>query len=136
MFENINYIELIGAGVAAMVVGFVWYSKTVFGKQWMKEVGITEAQAKAGSKNVLGMYAPMYIGAIVQAFVLSVLISVFGANDYMSAATVAFWAWLGFVTPVVMGSVLFERKSWTYFAITVGYQLANMIAMSAIIIAL
>lgn len=136
MFENINYIELIAAGVAAMVVGFVWYSMAVFGKPWMKTVGLSQSDLKEGMKDAPKMYGLMFVGALVQAYVLSILLNVFGVADYMSAATVAFWAWLGFVAPVVLGNVLFERRSWNYFGITIGYQLVNMVVMSAVLISL
>ena len=136
MFENMNYVELLAAGVGAMVVGFGWYSMQAFGKPWMKAVGLTQSDLKEGMKDAPKMYGLMFVGALVQAFVLSILIGVMGAADYMSAATVAFWTWLGFVVPVVMGAVLFERRSWTYYGVTVGYQLVNMIVMSAVLVTL
>lgn len=136
MFENINYIELIAAGVAAMIVGFVWYSMAIFGKPWMKAVGLSQGDLKEGMKDAPKMYGLMFVGALVQAYVLSILLNVFGVADYVSAATVAFWAWLGFVAPVVLGNILFERRSWNYFGITIGYQLVNMVVMSAVLISL
>src|SRR3989344_4039007 len=123
MFENINYIEFIAAGVAAMIVGFVWYSMAVFGKPWMKAVGLSKSDLKEGMKDAPKMYGLMFVGALAQAYVLSILLSVFGVADYISAATVAFWAWLGFVATVKLGDVLFERRSWTYWGINAGYQL-------------
>lgn len=136
MFENINYIELLAAGVAAMVVGFVWYSMSVFGKTWMKEAGVSQSDINAGKKDAPKMYGLMYVGALIQAYVLSVFISYAGAVDYISAATVAFWAWLGFVAVVRLADVLFERKSTTWFGINIGYQLVTMVVMSAVIVTL
>lgn len=136
MLENINYIELLAAGVSAMVVGFVWYSMQVFGKTWLKEVGLTQADMKEGMKDMPKTYGLMYVGALVQAYVLSILLSVFGAADYMAAAQVAFWAWLGFVATVKLGDVLFERRSWTYWGINAGYQLVTMVVMSAVLVTL
>ncbi|OGH17067.1 MAG: hypothetical protein A3C30_02345 [Candidatus Levybacteria bacterium RIFCSPHIGHO2_02_FULL_40_18] len=137
MFENINYIELIVAGVAALVLGFVWYSMTLFGKPWLKSVGFSESEMKEDTKkNAPKMFGLMFVGAVVQAYVLSILLGVFGAGDYTSGATVAFWAWLGFIAPVVLGAVLFEKRPWNYWSITAGYQLVNMIVMSAVIVSL
>ncbi len=134
MMENINYIALLACGVGAMVVGFVWYSMSVFGKPWMKAAGVKDM--KPDNSEMPKTYGLMFIGALVQAYVLSVVINTFGASDYMAGATGAFWLWLGFVAPVVLGNVLFEKKSWTYFGITAGYQLVNMLVMSAILITL
>lgn len=130
-----NYIELIVAGVASMVVGFVWYGP-LFGKMWMKESGVTQAKIDAGKKEMPKTYGMMFVGSLITAYVLSVFIGLAGAADYMSAATVAFWAWLGFVATVMLGSVLFEGRSWNYFGINAGYNLVNMVVMSAVLVTL
>lgn len=136
VFENINYVGIIAAAVSYMIVGSLWYSKALFAKQWMKASGMTEAQVNAGKRDMPMTYGGMFVGAIVSSFVLSVFIRFAGASDIVSAAQVAFWAWLGFVATVVAGSVLFERKSWTYFGVTAGYQLVAMVAAAAIIVTL
>jgi len=135
MFENINYVEILASGVAAMVVGFLWYGP-VLGKLWQKESGVTAAKIEAGKKEMPKTYGLMFIAALVQAYVLAMLISLAGATDMMSAATVAFWAWLGFVATVRLSDVLFEGKSTTLFGINVGYTLVTLIVMSAIIVTL
>ncbi len=135
MFENINYIELLAAGVGAMVVGYLWYGP-LFGKAWMKESGVTQAKVDAGKKEMPKTYGMMFMGSLVTAYVLSVFMGLAGAFDYMSAATVAFWAWLGFVATVMLGSVLFEGRSWNYLGINAGYNLVNMVVMSAVLVTL
>ena len=135
MFENINYIELLVAGVASMVVGYAWYGP-LFGKAWMKESGVTQAKIDAGKKEMPKTYGMMFVGSVITAYVLSVFIGLAGATDYMSAATVAFWAWLGFVATVMLGNVLFEGRSWNYLGINAGYNLVNMVVMSAVLVML
>ena len=135
MFENINYIELLVAGVASMVVGYAWYGP-LFGKAWMKESGVTQAKIDAGKKEMPKTYGMMFVGSVITAYVLSVFIGLVGATDYMSAATVAFWAWLGFVATVMLGNVLFEGRSWNYLGINAGYNLVNMVVMSAVLVML
>ncbi len=136
VFENVNYIGIIAAAVSYMIVGALWYSKALFAKQWMKATGMTEAQINAGKKDMPMTYGGMFIGAIVASFVLSVFIRFAGVNDIVSAAHVAFWAWLGFVATVILGSVLFEKKGWAYFGVTAGYQLVAMVIAAAILVTL
>src|SRR3989338_3739619 len=136
MFDNLNYLALLACGVAAMVIGYLWYGMMMFGKTWMKEVGITQTDAKDGMKNMPKTYGLMFVGALVQAYVLSVFIGLADAVDYVAAAQVAFWAWLGFVVTIRLSDVLFEKKSTTLFGINVGYTLITMIVMSAILVTL
>jgi hypothetical protein len=136
MFENINYIELLACGVAAMVVGFFWYGNMLFGKMWQKEAHVSDADIKAGQKEAPKMYGLMFVGALIQAFVLSIILDFAQAFDLMSGVQVAFWVWLGFIATTRMADVLFERKSTTLFGINVGYSLVTLVVMSAIIVSL
>jgi hypothetical protein len=36
------------------------------------------------------------------------------------------FTWLGFVVPVLLNGVAFERKSWKVFGIAAGYQFVSM----------
>lgn len=129
----VNWVAIIACAVAAMALGYAWFGP-VFGKMWMKEAGVTESQAKK-SNNAM-MYVSMFIAAVVEAYVLSVVLSLMGPLTYMTAAMGAFWTWLGFIAAVMVGSVLAEGRSWTYYSIVAGYQLVLIIVMSAIIVAL
>ena len=37
--SNVNYLSVIAAAVAAMILGFVWYSQPLFGGLWTKIIG-------------------------------------------------------------------------------------------------
>jgi hypothetical protein len=45
----LNWLAIGGAGVAAFMVGAVWYNPKVFGATWMRLNSITEADAKKGN---------------------------------------------------------------------------------------
>lgn len=136
MFENINWIAILLCGVGAMVVGFIWYSMAVFGKPWMKSIGMSAKDMKPDSSEMPKTYGLMFIGALIEAYVLSVIITTFGATDYFAGAQGAFWIWLGFIATSLLGAVLYEKKSWTYYGITAGYQLVNLLVMSVILLTL
>jgi hypothetical protein len=82
-------------------------------------------------------YAIAFAGALVMAFVLSRGIA-FG-NAYLGSSSVstalisAFWFWFGFVAPVLMGPVLWEKKPWKFWTISAGYYLVLMLVMATII---
>ncbi|MBP9771502.1 MAG: DUF1761 domain-containing protein [Candidatus Pacebacteria bacterium] len=136
MFE-INYLAILVSGVVAMIVGGLWYGP-LFGKQWMTLMGmncdpasITPEQKKQMYKS----YAFMFVGSLVMAFVFSTTLAAFGAVGASMALQGAFWTWLGFFVPVLMGSVLWEMKPWKLFFINAGHYLISL-AITALILTL
>lgn len=125
-----NLVPVVVAAVAGMVVGALWYSPLMFCNAWMKEMGFTKKDmAKAKKKGMGKNYVLMFGGLLVMSYVLSGMV---GAGTAMMGATVAFWLWLGFMAPIMMGSVLWEGKSWNLYAINVGHYLVALVVMGAI----
>ncbi len=131
---DVNFLGILVCAVAAMILGYLWYGPMLFGKRWMKEAKVSEAQNKKA--NMTGMYILMFVSALVEAYVLSVIISVFSATTLMAGFTGAFWIWLGFIATTMIGMVTAEGRSWTYYGIVAGYQLVVLLVMSAILVTL
>lgn len=129
---DVNYLAIIVAGVASMIIGYVWYGP-LFGKNWMKLVGISQQDIEAGKKEMPKTYGLMYVSSIVMAYVLAVFIYYAAATDIVSGAMVGFWAWLGFVATVMSGSVLFEKRPVNLYYLNAGYNLVTLVVMGAII---
>ncbi len=134
---QVNFLSVLLAAIANMVVGFLWYSPLLFAKPWMKLMGYTAKNMKAQSKEMGKTYAISFVLAIVTAYVLFHVMA-FSANFYgYSATTTAlltgFWMWLGFVAPVQFTSELFGKKNWSLFAINTGYQLTALLVMGLVI---
>lgn len=66
---EINYLAVLGATVAAMVVGFAFYHPKVLGTRWMAAVGHTEESVGTGPKP--WVYPSMIVAAFVTAWVLA-----------------------------------------------------------------
>ena len=81
----------------------------------------------------------MFVGSPVMAYVLAnslVFASPYLKVEGVSAGVMAgFWSWLGFIAPVTLGSVLWERKSWKLWMLNNGYQLVN-ICVAGVILAM
>ncbi len=127
----VNYVAVVIAAVAAMILGFVWYGKMLFGKSWMKLTGMAEADAKRG--NMTALYGSMFVGALVEAYVLSHFIHYAGAYTLVNGVKTGIWAWLGFVGPVMMGNYMFSKRPMKLFYIDGGYALVNLMVMGAIL---
>lgn len=72
--SQINWLAVLLAFVATMVIGFVWYLPAVLGNRWMAAIGKTEEDLKNISGGA-GIWVPMMVAAALTAVLLAVLIS-------------------------------------------------------------
>lgn len=129
---SVNLIAVVVSAIVSMVVGSLWYGP-LFGKKWMKLVGITKDDMEKGKKEMPKTYALMFVGSLVTSFVLAVTIGMSPMHTINEGITVAFWVWLGFIAAVKLSDVLFEKKPWTLFLIECGYYLVFLTIAGAII---
>lgn len=134
---DINYWAVLVAAAAAMVVGSIWYAQAVFGKVWMRLVGMTPDKAKSGAVMALG---GMFIAALLTAYILAHFISIAVSSPYFSDTSAqmqgiytVFWAWLGFVVTTLISGPLFAKTSWKLFFLNIGNQLVTLLVMGAIL---
>lgn len=120
---DINWLPVIVATIINMAVGFLWYSKSLFGKQWAKETGKKlEEMTGAGSG-----YAITAVGALVQAYVLAHFVIYAGADTFADGMVTGFWLWLAFVAIVMATNVVFEGRSWKLWQVNAGYFLVVLL---------
>jgi hypothetical protein len=128
----INYAAVVAAAVSSMVVGFLWYG-SLFKNTWMKVSGLTPDMSEAGRKSMTKGYAFQFVGSIVTAFALAFFIKIFGIDNIRGALVIALWVGLGFYATAALGSVLWEKKSWSYYFLNVSYDIVNLFVMSMIL---
>lgn len=140
---DLNYLAILVSGISAVVLGFLWYGP-LFGKAWMKTVGVTSEQAAAVRNDPAKMqsmyrgYAITALGGLIMAFVLAHLLA-FATAYYadLSALTVGLWvavmAWAGLIVPMSLNAVLWEGKGRMYWFINAGYYLVTLLVMSVIL---
>ena len=129
----INLIGVLFAAIAAMAVGFAWYSPLFFGKQWMTLMKLTTKDMEKAKKDMGIMYGLSFLATLVMTYVLAYFIQRTGANDLSQAAILGFWAWLGFVAPVQLTDVLFGSKKWNLFFLNTSYQLTSIVAAALVL---
>lgn len=129
----VNLVAILVAAVANMVIGALWYSPALFGKQWMKAMGI-KASDMDKDKNKMGMmYGLTGVAALVTSYVLAHFIVFAGEKTAFGGAKIAFWVWIGFIVTKSLVDVLFESKNWNIYYISMGYQLVALLTMGAIL---
>ena len=130
-FEGLNIPAVLVAALAAFVIGSLWYS-VLFGKLWMKLAGVKKEKK---DPYMAVRFLVYFIGQLVMSFVLAHFIIFTNSVSYVEGLITAFWLWLGFIAPITIGSVLWEKKSINLFVLNNAYNLIALGAMSVILIA-
>src|SRR5688572_12648551 len=111
MEVQVNYLAVFLAVLSSFAVGFVWYSKPVFGTAWMKLVNINEKKAAANmSKAMLKTTVASLVLAYVLAHVTYLSYDFFGTSFLSAALSTAFWLWLGVAAATIVTHDSFENR--------------------------
>ena len=130
MEVHVNYLAVLVAAIAEYALATVWYA-FLFGALWKKLTGIEEM------KPSLGKMATVFVGALLTSYVL--LHSIVFGNAYVNMSGVSgglmggFFSWLGFIAPITMTSVIYEKRPWKLWALDNGFWLLSLLIMGAIL---
>lgn len=130
----INYLAVLVAGIANVVIGSFWYSPSVFGNTWMKLSGIKKpVMTDKIKRKMMLSYLLVFIGALVMSFVVASFINYTGKTTFVEAVSFAFFVWLGFIATTTLGIVLWEGKSWKLWILHNCYWIISLIVMTTIV---
>lgn len=129
-FGDVNWLAVIVAAVAGIIIGFIWYAPPVFGRRWARASGIELPQPGQVQPTT---YLAAVVTALVTAYVLAVVSEGLGAATLADGAVVGAAVWLGFVAPYLASGVFFERRSTEWWAINAGQAVVSLVVMGAII---
>ena len=130
-YSAVNWIAVIVAAVANIVISTVWYLPQVFGRQWAALTG----REISTSPNPM-LYVIAIIGSLISAYVLALFIHATGAGSIVEGVIVALVAWLGFLATTNVVGGAFEAKPWALQAINAGNSAVTYAVMGAILAAM
>lgn len=127
-----DILVIVGLTVFSIVLGMIWYG-ALFGKKfawannWPDFNTLPPEEKAKKQKEALPYYLLQAIVTFVQMMVLAWFVETIGRVDGME---VAFWLWLGFIMPIVVGNAVWSmqstNKKLTLIGIGLGYQLVLM----------
>ena len=136
---QINVIAVLVATAVTFILGFIWYAK-LFAKPWTREMGYDPNMRPDGKTMVKGM-ALMVIGNFLFAWVLAFYLAgwkFIPGFEQMSTASFAvnsaLSVWIGFLMPLHLSKVVWERHSWKLFFINSGYHLVAAVVVALILV--
>ncbi|MCH8201910.1 MAG: DUF1761 domain-containing protein [Proteobacteria bacterium] len=128
-FGELNFIAILSAAISSFVIAGLWYSNSLFAKDWMTENNFT-AEDLADPKPAM---IKSFIATLLLAFGLAILLRLAGITGWLNGA--AFGA---IVAIFVHGAAsfpnyAFENKSLRLFMIHMGNSIFGLMVMGAIL---
>lgn len=114
---DINWLAVIAAAFAAFMLGGLWYSPMLFGRIWQREAGLSDERLAASNQAVI--FGGAFVLALAAAAMFALFLGPDPALPFAIGASVSaglFWVAASFGI-----NYLFERRSFTLFAINGGY---------------
>jgi len=127
--EQIDYLAVIIAAVLYMLIGFVWYSKYFFSREWERMAGI---HAKERKDNKWPLFWECVV-ALVTAYALAFFENAYGVTTVADGVFTGFCVWLGFVVTTQLSSAVWLRSHPKMFFIDAGGRLISFLVMGGVI---
>jgi hypothetical protein len=127
---QVNFLAVLVAAFANYIIATVWYA-ILFTGLWKKLTGIQEMKPTP-VKMLLA-----FIGSLMLSLGLVHAI-VFG-NAYLKMSGVAgglmggFFSWFGFIAPITLTNVIYERRPWKLWLLDNGFWLVSLLVMGTIL---
>ena len=131
----INPLAIGLSGVAAFLIGWVWYGM-LFREPWVEAQRFTPEKKRelAASQSKMGMTMGIsFLGYLVTAAALAIFLGLAHIIDLPQALQVSFIAWLGFSVMPNLMHTLYSGRSLVGLAIDEAYGLVYMLVSAFII---
>lgn len=129
---HMDLMTVLIAAVANLVIGYVWYSKYLFGTTWLKYHKMSESSMK---EHVGMRIFYSFILIFVMAYVLAFFEMHLNVSNVRDGVFTGFLMWLGFVATIQLGGVVWKKKPFNLFLINTIRQLLGLVVMGGILAA-
>ncbi len=125
--SNLNWIAVVVATLAAFAVGAVWYTPGLFGKPWMKAIGLTEKDTK--NADMVRPIVLTLVGTFVSAVAIGVLVQVLALTSVWQGASFGVMVAVSLLATNKIMQAQFELRPLSYNVITTG---ADVVALGLV----
>ena len=137
MLYRVPMLPVLICSIMTMAVGMVWYSPFLFGRTWMTLSGIDPDKADECNKKGMKLtYLASFLVGLFMSFLVGYVLTRTFSASLIDALKKAVLLWAGFVAPVLLGGVLWEKKPVTLYLINAGYYLVALSLISMIIVSM
>jgi len=111
-FTDINLYAVFVAWIIHIASGLLWFQPRMFGKEWSKLTGKDLKPAK-------NWIIPGFVGHLAMIFVLVILIKMANINNGSGGLLVGLLCWIGFIVPMEIGELIWEKIPFRLFLIRI-----------------
>lgn len=129
--SELNWLAVVVATLVSFGVGAMWYSQGLFGKVWMKSIGLKESDTKKAS-----MAMPIIltlVGTFVAAVAMGVLVQVLALTSVWQGATFGIMIAVAFLATNKVMQAQFELRPLSYNVVTSAADVVTFALMGAIL---
>ena len=130
-FGALHPLAIVVAGSVGFAVGGLWYAPFAFGPLWLRYTTVKPEDLQAAV--ALGPTLAAFVGVIVQAAVLAVVMGVAHSEGFASALGIATLLWLGFTAAPSLVDALEARRPLLSWFVDAGHRLAAAWAMALVL---
>lgn len=129
-----DILPILAAGVVSAIIGFVWYHPRVFGGIWMRFSGITPEAVERRARWMSATSFAALLASIAAAYAMRHFIAATGVYDTRGALELVAWVWAGFAAPALLGSILWEQRSFALYLVNAFYWFVALMAMAIVLL--
>jgi hypothetical protein len=118
-FTDINLYAVFVAWIIHIVSGLLWFQPRLFGNEWSK---LTGKELKPSKKWLI----PGLVGHLAMVCVLVIIIKIAKIDNGLGGLLVGLLGWIGFVVPLEIGELIWEKIPFRLFLIRIGNQFIGM----------
>ena len=136
--ENLSILSVVLGTLTPMIIGFLYYSKWLFGPAWMDSIGKTEEDLQGANMAVI-MGLALVMSFLITFFFINFNNSPGQEGEFDTFGHGAFHGIVIFVVmamPIMVTNSLFERKSAKNILINLGYWLVTFVILGGLVDAL
>lgn len=129
-FDQLNWLAVIVAALAYFVLGAIWFSNAVMGKQWREATG--KEMGEGGRPEPKALIVN-FIAWLVAAFVLALIVKGIGADDFGDAIVLGLSVSIGFIGTNRIVQGMYEGYNPALTRINAPYTILGFLIMSVIL---
>lgn len=131
---EIDWLGVVLAIVAGMIVAFLWYQKGFIADAWETLTGVTPERSRpVRTRNMAQLLVANGVTALGLAWGISVVSTATGDDSVWPALLTGLVAWLAFSATTLLQHNAFEMKPAKLTLINTSYQLVLLLTMSLVI---
>lgn len=127
--SQIDFLAVVFASIAGMILGGVWYMPGVFGGAWQTSIGKEQWRRVKPLQTVVVRVA----ATVITAMGLAILLAGGGVTTFWGAIRLAAVVALGVVTPIIAADFHFTGRPARLIVMTCAHRVAHVFVISAVL---